>query len=456
MTRWMRALAIAALAATVASCAPRAAPLPPAVAVPRFPDFLFPAVPQGLGTPAALERHDVAWRWLQAGDLRAAERNFQSALKQSPAFYPAETGLGYIALAQKRHKESLLHFDRAVVANPRYTPALVGRAESLLALGEQEEALQSLEAAVDADPGLDTLRSRIQVLRFRNQQQDIAAARALAESGRLDEARTAYREALAASPESPFLHRELAAVEQRSGNTEAAIESARRAVELDPDDARAHLMLADIYEGQGSLAEAIASLSAAAAVAPDPALDARLDALRAREAFEAMPAEYREIERAPVATRAQLAALLAVRLNDLLARAPRVNAVVITDARGSWASSYILAAARAGVMEIYPNHTFQPHATVRRVDLAQAASRVLEIIARGNPALAAEWRDANRPTFPDVAPRHLHYPAASLAVEAGVLPVMPDGRFDLTAPVSGAEAVAAVARLQDLAAQRAR
>ena len=33
-------------------------------------------------------------------------------------------------------------------------------------------------------------------------------------------------------------------------------------------------------------------------------------------------------------------------------------------------------------MEVYPNHTFQPEAAVRRGDLAQAASRVLALIGR--------------------------------------------------------------------------
>ena len=40
-------------------------------------------------------------------------------------------------------------------------------------------------------------------------------------------------------------------------------------------------------------------------------------------------------------------------------------------------------------MEVYPNHTFQPDAVVRRADLARAVSRVLELVAQRNPQLAA-------------------------------------------------------------------
>jgi hypothetical protein len=192
----------------------------------------------------------------------------------------------------------------------------------------------------------------------------------------------------------------------------------------------------------------------AAAIQPDEALTARIDDLRSRVVFEAMPDEYRAIESSATVTRAQLAALLAVRLDAVLARARRANAVVITDARGSWASAYILSVARAGVMEVYPNHTFQPGAAVRRGDLAQAASRVLQLIAQQQPRRADAWRNPRR-TFTDVGPRHLSYPAAALAVEAGVMAPMADGSFQLARPVTGAEAIAAVNALEQLASSPA-
>lgn len=454
----MARLSAILLLLTLGACAARTPPAPPTVTVPKFPDYLFPAPPAGIGTPAALERHQVGWQFLQAGDLRAAERNFTSALKQSETFYPAEVGLGYVALAGKKYKDALQHFDRAVVANPRYAPALAGRAEAFLATGEMEDAVQSIEAALAAspdDPALAPLRARLEVLRFRTQQVDIASARKLAESGRLDEARTAYQAALEASPDSPFLLRELADVERRAGNIPAALAHVEKAIALEPDEPRNHVLLSQLLEAQGEYAKAADELSTALTLQPDEALADKLEELRSRAAFEAMPPEYQQIESAPVITRAQLAALLAVRLDDLLAQTRRVNAVVITDTRGNWASSYILTVARAGVMEVYPNHTFQPEAIVRRGDLARAASRVLDLVAARNPQLAAGWRNARR-KFPDVGPRHLSYPAVSLAVEAGVMTTLEDGSFQLSRPVTGSEAVAAVTALQELAGRQRR
>ena len=437
-----------------AACAPRMAALPPVVPA-KFPDYIFPAPPQGLGTPAVIERHDLGWRWLQAGEPRTAERHFTAALKQVPDFYPAEAGLGYSALARSEYKAAALHFDRAVVANPRYAPALAGRGEALLALGERNEALESFEAALAADPQLETLRSRVEVLRFRGLQDDLAEARKLADSGRLDEARKAYATAIAASPQSPFLLRELAAVERRAGDFPAALGHAQQAAELDPNDPRSQILIGEIYEAQKDLPKAIEAYSAALVLEPSDELAARVEDLRERAAFEAMPEEYRTIESAPTLTRAQLAALLGVRLDELVKRSRSRNAVVMTDTRGHWAAPWILSTVRAGLMEVYPNHTFQPETAVRRADLAQAASRVLAVIAADNARLAASWRGA-RQQFPDVPAGHLSYPAVSVAVAAGVMKTLEDGSFQLGQPVTGAEAVAAVRALEDLASRARR
>jgi len=449
-SRHASGLAVLLIAFVIAACGPKTLDLPPpGSAAEKFPEYVFPAAPSGLGTEAALERHRAGWLWLQAGDLKAAERNFEAALKLSENFYPAEAGLGYIDLAKKDHERAAEHFDRAVVFNPRYVPALVGRGEALLALGQREMALKSLEAAVVADPNL-ALRTRVEVLRARGQQDDVAAARKAADSGRLDEARSVYERAIATSPDSPFLYRELADVLRRQGSLEGALKQAVRASELDATDPRAQILAGEIHEAMKDLPGAVSAYEAALALEPNAALETKIDALRKELVLAAMPAEFQQIESSSGLSREQLAALVGVRLDELLKRMPRRTAVVITDTRGSWATPWIMAVTRAGVMEVYPNHTFQPAAVVRRGELADAASRILSIIANEKPALASSWRAAKR-QFSDVPPAHLSYSAASLTVEAGVMQPLADGSFQLSRPVTGAEAVAAVKKLEELA-----
>jgi hypothetical protein len=221
-------------------------------------------------------------------------------------------------------------------------------------------------------------------------------------------------------------------------------------VAAEPTEVRGLLLLAELYEGQGDLTRAVETYEAAAAIEPAETTDRKVTDLREKLLLASMPPEFLQIESAPTVTRAQLAALLGVRLDDLLRRAPRRSGAVITDTRGNWASPWIISVTRAGFMEVYPNHTFQPTSLVRRADLAQVSSRVLSLIAAERPAVGASWKDARR-KFPDVSSAHLAYRAASMAAEAGVMRVEDDGSFGLARPVTGAEAVAAVRRLEELA-----
>lgn len=450
----MRPLRLPLAALTVimalAGCAARTT-VPAAPGAPRYPEFVFPAAADR--SPEAAGPHQAAWQALQAGDLRGAERAFGALVRQSPQSHPAHTGLGYVALARKDHQAALAHFDRALALDGGYAAAHAGRGQTYLALDQHDLALASFDAALAADSTLAGVRATADVLRFQGMQGSVGAARKAAAAGRFAEARAAYERAIAASPQSPFLYRELATVERREGLLDAALGHAQRATEIEPSDARNFVALADVLEAQGKFAQAAEALASAVAIEPGDALTARAAALRERTAFEAMPDEYRAIDRAATITRAQLAALIGVELDDLLKRSPQRMAGVMTDVRANWAAPWILNVARAGVMEPFPNHTFQPNGAVRRGDLAGAVSRILHLIAAEQPGIGAGWRTARR-KFGDLGPGHLSYAAASVAVEAGVMAPLEDGTFQLTRPVTGAEVIAAVRKLRQLAGPR--
>lgn len=440
---------VAAVAVSVlfSACAARTVPAP-VVTTPRYPDFLMPPVPPALSGTAAAAAHDRAWRFLQAGDLRSAEREAGMALQASAAFYPAETASGYIALARKDVKGALSHFDGALERQPRYVSALVGRGRALQALERDEEAIAAYQAALAQDAGLTDLSRQVDLLRFRGAERQIAQARQAARANQVDEARSAYTRAIASSPDSAFLYRELAVLERQAGEDDAALGHFRKAVELDPSDAAAIGQVAEILEAKGELEAALKSYGEALALEPSDRLRQRRDALGARMELARLPEEFRAIESASAITRAQLAALIGVRLARQLDAFPATEPGVITDIRGDWAERWIVNVARAGVMEPYANHTFQPRAIVQRADLAPVAGRL--IVRLSPPQQAKTWQTAQT-TFSDLSPGHLAYPAASTAVASGAMTSTADGAFRPAQPVTGAEAIAMVDRVLRLA-----
>ena len=447
----MQKLGVLALLVVVGACGPKTIPAP-VVSVPKFPDFVQPVVPPALGSSAAALNHNRGWSFLQVGDLTNAEREFGLALTSAAAFYPADTALGYLELARKDAGAALPHFDRALERRQDYASALVGRGQALVALDRGPDALAAFEAAVTADPSLTDIKRRVEVLRFRGLEQNLAGAREAAQSGRLDEAVTAYNSAIASSPDSPFLYRELATVERQKGDVDHALDHFRQALALDPTDAASLVPIGEMLDSRGDVEGAAKAYADALAIEPSGVVEAKLEGLRARADLARLPSEYRAIDRVSQMTRADLAALIGVRLARLLQDSRPRDAVVITDIRNHWAATWIMAVASDGVIEPYANHTFQPRTSVRRVDFAQAVDHLLERIAAINPARARSWQTA-RVKFSDLSTNHLAYPAASAAVASGVMRVGPGDSFQPSGPVSGADAVEAIGRIEAIAGE---
>ena len=432
--------------ALLTACAPKV--VPPAPTAPHYPEFLYPAVPEDLKSTPGAERIDFAWRYLQADDLRSAEREFSAAARRAPGLYPAETGVGYVELARRDFDDAIARFDASLAQAPQYVPALVGRGQALLGAKREDEALGAFEAALAVDPSLSDVRRRVDVLRFKSAEEVVEAARDAARSGRFDLARDAYRRALEGSPDSAFLHRELGIVERRRGDAAAALQELKRAVELDPSDATSLVQIGELLEEQQDYVGAADAYRAAAELEPSEALTKRLADVAEKERISKLPAEFHAIPESDQITRGELAALIGIRLEALLDEAPP-RQVVITDARDHWAAPWVTEVAQAGVLDPFPNHTFQPGARVRRGDLASAVSRLVLLAARGDEARRDEWTKA-RPKIADMSPGHLSYPDVAVAVASGVMPLLDGERFGVTRPVSGAEAVDIIGRVRSL------
>jgi len=446
--RMSHAGVLLAMLAVVAGCATRGT-APPTPTTLAHPEFVYPQVPASLAAAPGASRVDVGWRYLQVNDLKNADLEFGVALKLGPKLYPARAGQGYVALARRAYNDALKAFDAALEADGSYVSALIGKGQTLLAQDKTDLALAAFERALIADPSLTDLNRRVEVLRFRNVQDVIDAAQTASKAGRLDDARRAYERAITLSPESAFLYRELGQVEKRAGNGDQALQHFRRALELDANDATALVETGELLERRGDVAGAEDAYRKAAALDPGLNLTGRIAAIAERAREARLPAEFRAALTTPQLTRGDLAALIGVRLEGLLRRAP-ARQVVVTDTQRHWAAQWITETASAGIIEPFENHTFQPGTNVRRGDLATVVSRLVALIAESNPSVRE--RLTQRPAIGDVPPRHLQYDAVTSVVATGVMPLVEGNQFLVSRQVSGEEAVEVIDRVRVLAA----
>lgn len=446
MIRRGSALAVVWVAALAVGCVSN--PPIPASGPARYPAYQMPDVPDSVpSSPSARVRYEAAWQRFQAGDVRGAGREFGELLRQAPGFYPAEAALGFVALAGQQAKQAAARFAAVTSQDERYLPAWLGLVEADLALGDDEAAAAALEHILALDPSRDTERTRLELLRFRQVQALIESGRAARLAGRLDDAERALRRALALSPHGALVLRELAWTKASAGAFAEAEAFARDAIAIDGNDAEALAVLGKALDGLGRARDAANAYRRAAAI--DPRWKADADALRDRAAEADLPAEFRDVATAKTVTRGQVAAVVGMRLSSVLQRARVRPPQVATDVREHWAASWILQVTQAGIMDLFPNHTFQPGVMVRRADLADVVARLAAVGLAGRPAELARLQ-ALQPRFADLPATHLSYRAAALAVATGAMTVGSGDRFRATEAASGPELLVAVERIEQL------
>lgn len=437
-------LAVAGGAACVSS--PSKPPATPGA--PAFADLTPADIPASLkAAQADRDQQSAAWRKLQSKDLKGASRDYSEILRRTPGFYPAETGLGLVALADRQYKAAVPRFQSALARDNRYVPAWRGLVDAQLGAGNDDEAILALERIVALGAAREPDRNRLDLLKLKQVQGLIQSGRRAAQAGRFEDADALFSRALALSPSSVDILNELTAVETvNKRDLDDAEAHAKKALALEPNNADAHAGMALVLDARGKPREAAAELAKAAAIDPVKYRD-EAAAAKARIDSATVPPELRDLARSTTVTRAQLAALIGLRLETVLSKAPRRVPEVATDTRGHWAAAQIAAVTQAGVMEILPNHTFQPNGIVRRADLAAVVSALLKLGAK--PDELTRWQAA-RPAFGDVPAANLFYRPAALAVTAGAM-TADAGRFEPSRNATGAEVQAAIARIEQFA-----
>jgi tetratricopeptide (TPR) repeat protein len=110
----------------------------------------------------AFVHHNLGCAYLdKAGDLDAAEREFNRAFELDPFFPRLRTQMGYIRLLKGDYEGALHHYNEAVRQNPFDAEALLNRAIALDKLGRYEDAVSNYQRFLAA-PGNELPQARSQ------------------------------------------------------------------------------------------------------------------------------------------------------------------------------------------------------------------------------------------------------------------------------------------------------
>jgi tetratricopeptide (TPR) repeat protein len=406
--------------------------------IPEGEDYVRPATVAKEVSSREAKDLDEAWRDVLSGDADAAAQRYQKLLGRRPDLAPARTGLAYARLRAGRLQEAATGFASVLAIRPQDASALVGAGSAAFRRGDLDGAVAFYRSAQAAAPGDPLVRRRLTALKLQATERRMGLAKAALDRGDTEAAAREYSAALEAAPEVAGVRLALAELLAGRGDVAGAVSL----LEADPSgDRPLRLRLASLLASQQEYGRALDVYRRL--LASDPAdAEAREGEKAAREGLEAlsMPEEYRQIPEAARVTRADLAALLAVRVHGL-GRLGAGEPRVALDIGSSWAREQVARVLALGIMDVYPNHTFQPGAVVRRADLARASARVLDRLG---------WPRAAGPAPADMSPSHLDYEAVSRVLGAGIMGLTASGSFEPWRPVTGAEAMDVVNSLARL------
>lgn len=213
--------------------------------------------------------------YLEEGNLVAARRDFETALRVRPESPAALGGLGRVALAEGRPDEAVEMLEGAVAADPAGTRLYFSLGNALRQLGRVDEAREALTRAGEGEPQIDDpVMLQIQQL-SRSPQFYLEAGLAQADRGDFDAAVQMLSRASLLAPDDPTVLSAYGRVLARSGEYELARGALRRLREFGSLSAEDWVVLGQVEARTGSIDEALGAY--AGALTLEPGLPAALE-----------------------------------------------------------------------------------------------------------------------------------------------------------------------------------
>jgi tetratricopeptide (TPR) repeat protein len=426
-----KALRLGALSLLLCSCA---------TVAPPPPNLYLENLPQSLVTPLTLDERiqmEEAWGLLRQGRLDKAEKAFLRLGPENPLY---AVGLGYLSLLREDTATAAEMFGQEIKGNPASLLGQLGLVQLYQKTGEEDKEFNALREVLKIDPLNLWAKEAYESLKSQKTEQAVTSARQAAAAGDIKTAKEAYLTALHYSPEAVDIHLALADLYKSEGKLSSALVHLKAAATVDPGNVKALQMYAAAlaedkqYDRSLDFYQKVLELDKENGEAKR-----QIEELKNKLGIVELPSRYNEIALSPALTREDVAALLAVKLKDVLGETAAPPPIII-DISASWASKFILKVTSLGLVEVYPNHSFQPKRTVTKGEFAEMLIRVIRYLeSKGNKFIRQIPPDRIR--IQDVSPDHFYFQPISQILSYQVMELDADRNFRPDQPVPGPEAV---------------
>jgi tetratricopeptide (TPR) repeat protein len=404
------------------------------------PSFHMESLPPRLVTELTLEQRimlEEAWARVKQGDAKGAERLF---LRLGPASPFTTAGLGYVAFLQDQYSTAENYFQESLQKHPDMSISHLGLAQVFQKTGQEELAFNEYMEVLKTDPENAWVIEQSEAIRQRQTETLVREGVALYEQGQVEPSKTAFNKALHFSPNSLEAHLNLIRIYKKENQAENVLIHLKAASAIDAKNKTVLEEYGNLAFQSGQWGRSLEAYEKLAELDPrNKDYKSRVENLKNRLGIFELPSQYDMIPSSAAVSREETAALIGVKLKDYLEETSEKPPVII-DIATSWSSKFILKAASLGLMEVYPNHTFEPQRAMTRAKMAEVLMKLVEVLSQKGARFIRQY-----PTqmihISDVSADNVFYQTIADVVSLELMELGPDKSFRPEQGVSGQEAI---------------
>ncbi len=411
-----------------------------ATVAPPPPSLYLESLPPTLVASLSLEERiavEEAWSALREGRVAKAEKMFIKIGSESPA---SGLGLGYVYLLLNDFPSAETSFRRALEKNPDLTAAHLGLAQLYQKSGDEEKTFIELREVIKSEPDHPWAKKEYENLQAKITEELSAEAESYLKQGLTEKSKEAFLKILFYDPESVSANVSLAGVYKKENRLPDALLHLKAAASLAPKNRK---ILRDYAETLYESGQAGKSLEVYQQLLDqDPAnkeAQARVEELKNKLGIYELPSQYNDVASAEAISREAVAALIAVKLKEVMTEAP-AKPPIIVDITTSWASRFILKVTGLGILDVYDNHTFLPKKMVTRAEMAEILMRLINYLKQKGFKLIQQF-DPEKIQISDVSPDNYYYQPITQVIAYGIMTLPPQKTFQPEEGLSGQDAI---------------
>jgi len=407
---------------------------------PVKPSLYIEDLPQTVVTELTLDDRintEEAWKKLRQDNGAKAQKILNRLGVESPAYY---VGLGYAFFLLGEYQASEEKFKIALNYYPGMILIHLGLAQLYQKTGRENSAFAEYREVLKKDPEHSWAKKEYEALKTKKTEEALTEGLYFLDRGNQERSKEAFLRALYYSPDSTKAHLALAKIykeEDQLQNALVHLKAASSNEKKNPEilkDYAEILLLTEQYAKSLDIYEQLLEMQ------PDNQdIQSRIENLKNRLGIFELPSQYHNIAYKEAISREEMAALLAVKFKETF-EATKSKPPIIIDISTSWASKFILTTTSFSILEIYPNHTFQPQKIITRAEMTEILLRLINLLKeKGHPLIQQFPPDIIQ--ISDVSPDNYYHDPITQIISYQIMDLDAERAFRPEQPVSGQEAI---------------